>query len=60
MYKQTMGFIRGMGAGMVAGFTAAAVGNRMMKNNRSFRHNANKARRAVNGMFGNVQDVFRQ
>lgn len=55
-----MGFIRGVGAGMLAGFTAAAIGNRMMKDNRSFRRNANKAMRAVNGMFGNVQDIFRQ
>ncbi|XOQ48535.1 MAG: DUF3918 domain-containing protein [Eubacteriales bacterium] len=59
MYRETMGFVRGMGAGMLAGITAIAVGSRMMKDNRKFRRNANKAMRAVNGMFGNVQSMFR-
>lgn len=59
MYRETMGFVRGMSAGMLAGITAVAIGSRMMKDNRQFRRNANKAMRAVNGMFGNVQGMFR-
>ncbi len=59
MYKQTMGFIRGIGAGMIAGVAVYAVGSRMMKDNRHFRRNANKAMHAVNDMMDNVVTMFR-
>ena len=59
MYKETMGFVRGMGAGMVAGIAVVTMGNRMMKNNRHLRRNANKAMHAVNGMLDNVQGMFK-
>ncbi|MDF1493369.1 hypothetical protein [Caproiciproducens sp. CPB-2] len=60
MYKETMGFVRGVGTGMVAGIAVASMGSKMMKNNRKLRRNANKAMHAVNGMFGDVQGMFKQ
>ncbi len=59
MYRQTMGFVRGIGAGMVAGVAVYAMGSKMMKDNRHFRRNANKAMHAVNGMVDNVVTMFR-
>ena len=34
MYKETMGFVKGMGTGMVAGIAVASVGGKMMKDNK--------------------------
>ena len=59
MYKETMGFVRGIGAGMIAGVAVSAVGAKMMKDNRHFKRNADKAMHAVNGMFDNVTTMFR-
>jgi hypothetical protein len=54
-----MGFIRGIGAGVIAGVAISAMGGRMMRQNRRFRRNANKAVHAVNGMLDNVTSMFR-
>lgn len=59
MYKQTMGFVRGIGAGVVAGVAISAMGSKMMKQNRHLRRNANRAMHAVNGMMDNVTSMFR-
>ncbi|NLJ32093.1 MAG: hypothetical protein GX424_10920 [Clostridiales bacterium] len=59
MYRRTMGFIRGIGAGVIAGVAISAMGGRMMRQNRRFRRNANKAVHAVNGMLDNVTSMFR-
>lgn len=59
MYRRTMGFIRGVGAGIVAGVAISAMSNRMMHQNRRFRRNANKAMHAMNGMVDNVTSMFR-
>ena len=59
MYKQTMGFVRGIGAGIVAGVAIAAVGNRMMRDNRSFRRRANKTLHTVGELMDSVQYMFR-
>lgn len=58
MYRQTMGFMRGIGAGMVAGVAVYAVGAKMMKDNKRLRRNANKAMHAVSGMMDNVTTMF--
>jgi hypothetical protein len=59
MYKETMGFVRGISAGMIAGVAVSAVGAKMMKDNRHLKRNADKAMHAVNGMFDNVITMFR-
>ncbi len=59
MYKQTMCFIKGIGAGMVAGVAVYAVGSKMMKDNRRVRRSANKAMNAVNDLMDNVVTMFR-
>ncbi len=60
MQQQAMGFMKGIGAGLVAGMTMAAIGNRMMnENSRSFRHRANRTLRNVNELIGNMQGMFR-
>ena len=43
MYKETMGFVKGIGAGIVASVAVAAVGSQMMKNNRHLRRDAHRA-----------------
>lgn len=59
MQQQAMGFMKGIGAGLVAGMTMAALGNRMMGDNRNFRRRANKTLHNVNELIGNMQGLFR-
>ncbi len=59
MQQQAMGFVKGMGAGLVAGITVAAVGSRMMNDNRGLRRRANRTLRNVNELIGNMQGMFR-
>ncbi len=59
MQQQAMGFMKGMGAGLVAGLTLATVGGRMMGDNRNFRRRANRTLRNVNELIGNMQGMFR-
>lgn len=58
MRQQAMGFMKGIGAGMAVGMTVIAVSSRMMKDNRSFRHRANKTMRTVGELLDNVQGIF--
>ena len=58
MRQQAMGFVKGIGAGMLAGAAIAAVSSRKMKNDRGFRRRADKTMRAVGELFDNMQDVF--
>lgn len=55
MYNKTMGFVRGMGTGIVAGVAIAAVGSRMMHDNRGLRRRANKTMRTIGELMDNVQ-----
>ncbi|MVB11264.1 hypothetical protein CAFE_19720 [Caprobacter fermentans] len=59
MYKQTMGFVRGIGTGLVAGMALATVGNQMMKNNRGFRKRANKTLHTVGELMDSMQYLFK-
>ncbi len=59
MYKETMGFVRGISAGMIAGVAVSAMGATMMKDNRHLKRNADKAMHAVNGMIDNVEMMFK-
>lgn len=60
MYKSTsMGFVKGIGAGVIAGVAVSAMGAKMMKDNRHLKRNADKAMHAVNGMIDNVETMFK-
>jgi gas vesicle protein len=58
MRQQAMGFLKGVGAGMVAGAAIAMMNDKMMKNNRNYRRNANKTMRAMEQLFSNIQGMF--
>jgi len=59
MYKERMGFAKGIGTGIVAGMAVTAVGAKMMKDNKHLKRNADKAMHAVNGMIDNVETMFK-
>ena len=59
MYKQTMGFIKGIGAGLIAGAVVSAVGANKMKSNRRFKKRAGKALRTMGQVVDNVQYMFK-
>ena len=59
MRQQAVGFMKGIGAGLVAGAAIAAVGGRRMKNDRGMRRRADKTMRAVGDFLGSVQEMFR-
>jgi hypothetical protein len=59
MYKETMGFVKGIGTGMVAGIAVASIGNRMMKDNKHMKRNTHKAIHAVGNLLDNVEVMFR-
>ena len=59
MYKQAMGFMRGMGTGLLAGVTLVAVSGKMMRGNRGMRRRANRTMRTFGELMDNVQGMFR-
>ena len=63
MYKETMGFVKGLGAGLLAVTAVTAVGSQMMKKDKRLRRSVNKAMHAVgsdaNTMVGSVEHMFR-
>ncbi len=59
MYKQTMGFIKGVGAGLVAGAVVGAVSSQKMKKDRRFKRRAGKAMKSVGQVVDNVQYMFK-
>jgi hypothetical protein len=59
MYKQAMGFMRGMGTGILAGVTLVAVSGKMMHGNRGMRRKANRTMRTFGELMDNVQGMFR-
>lgn len=54
MYKETMGFVKGLGAGLLAVTAVTAVGSKMMKNDKRLRRNVNKAVQAVGSAASSV------
>lgn len=58
MRQQAMGFLKGVGAGMVAGAAIAVMNGKMMKSNRNYRRNANKTMRAMGELFGTIQGML--
>ena len=62
MYKQTMGFVKGLGAGILAVAAVTAVGSKMVKNDKHLRKSMNKAKHAVEeaagSMVSSVENFF--
>lgn len=60
MARSTMGFARGMGAGIAAGMTVGIVGAQMMlRDKRHFKRNAGRAVHAIGDLIDNVQYMFK-
>lgn len=59
MSRSSMNFMRGMGAGALAGMAVAAAGAMMLKNKRAIGKNAKKAVEAVGDIVDSVQGIFK-
>jgi hypothetical protein len=60
MAKTSMGFAKGIGAGIAAGMTVGIVGSQMMmRDKRHFKRNAGKAVHAIGDLIDNVQYMFK-
>lgn len=60
MYKEMVGFAKGMGTGIAAGVAVSLIGNKMMRENKHLRRNVNKTMRAMGGLMDNVGVIFKQ
>ena len=58
MANNTMSFIKGLGAGMVAGATALAVGKVMLQDNKNISKGSTKLVKAVGDFVDGVQTMF--
>ena len=54
MYKETMGLVKGIGIGVAAAAAVAAVGSKMMKENKQLRRSVHRAMNAVGHAAGDV------
>lgn len=59
MYKNTMGIVKGVGVGMLAGAAAVAVGSKMMKDKKHLKKNMGKAAHAVGDLIDNMGYMFK-
>ena len=63
MYKATMGFVKGLGTGILATAALTAVGSQMMRKDKRLRKSVNRAVQAVGSaagaMAGSVEHMFR-
>jgi len=59
MQNGTMTFIKGLGAGMVAGATAIVVGKVMLKDHKNISKGSTKLVKAVGEFADGVQTMFR-
>ena len=60
MYKEMVGFAKGMGTGIAAGVAVSLIGNKMMRENKHLRRNVNKTVHAMSGLMDNVGVIFKQ
>lgn len=58
MQNNTMSFLKGVGAGMVAGATAMAVGKIMLQNNKNVSKGSTKLIKAVGDFVDGVHTIF--
>lgn len=59
MQNNSMSFIKGLGAGMIAGAAALAVGTVMVKDHKNISKGSAKLVKAVGEMVDGVQTIFR-
>ncbi len=59
MQKSSMSFIKGMGAGMVAGAAAFAAGKYALKNSHNVQKGSAKLIKAVGDVVDGVQTMFK-
>lgn len=59
MQNNSMTFIKGLGAGMVAGAAAIAVGKMVMKDQKNISKGSAKLVKAVGEMVDGVQTIFK-
>lgn len=58
MQNSSMSFIKGLGAGMVAGAAALAVGKMMLKDQKNIAKGSGKMVKAVGEFVDGVQTIF--
>ena len=59
MGKNSMSFIKGMGAGALAGMAMATAGAMLLKNRKAFGKNAKKAVNAMGDIVDSVHEMFK-
>lgn len=59
MQNNSMSFIKGLGAGMVAGAVALTVGKMVLKDQKNISKGSAKLVKAVGDMVDGVQTIFR-
>jgi len=59
MNNNSMSFIKGLGAGMIAGATALAVGKVMLKDHKNISKGSTKLIKSVGDFVGGVQTMFK-
>ena len=50
MYRSAMGFVKGLGFGVLACVAAVAIGSHQMRKSRRFRRNANRTMRIMDNV----------
>lgn len=58
MQNGTMSFMKGLGAGMIAGATALAVGKVMIKDHKNVSKGSSKVVKAMGDLVDGVQTIF--
>lgn len=59
MNKGSMNFVKGVGAGMIAGAVVTAVGTSVMKNNKPLAKTTKKAAKAVGNIIDDIQMMIK-
>ena len=59
MYRSAMGFVKGLGFGVLACVAAVAIGSHQMRKSRRFRRNANLTMRTMDHLMDNVGHMLR-
>ena len=59
MAKSSMSFVKGVGAGMIAGAVVAAVGSTVMSKNKPFAKTTKKAAKAVGNIIDDIQMMLK-
>ena len=54
MYRSAMGFVKGLGFGVLACVAAVAIGSHQMRKSRRFRRNTNRTMRTIDHLMDNV------